>query len=227
MTSGVPPLAIFLTGTAAITAAALAYRWWMEPARLTRRILAARLGGGLDALVMASDRGQGIALRVTPPGIAVLRGPGDRGLAFGFEELIGVELMINGDVRARAFRDEPRRPLDITRVRLEHLAIRLVFDDLRYPEFELCLRDMGQEGADQADRSAAALDSARRMFAHLEAVLRQNGGAAISPRPAPAPEPVPVPVPPPVPPSAPPHLSTDGETDLDEEDADDDDGPPF
>jgi hypothetical protein len=192
VTSVVPPLAVFLTGATAITAAAVAFRWWMEPARRTRRTLAARLGGALDAVVMASDRGEGIALRVTPPGIAVLRGPGDRGLAFGFEELLGVELMVNGEVRARVFRGEARRPLDVTRVRLEHLALRLVFDDLRYPDFELRLRDVGEAEPEPSERSALALDSARRMFAHLEAVLRQGSGATVAARPPPASEPPPL-----------------------------------
>ncbi len=137
---------------------------------------------------MASDRGEGIALRVAPPGIAVLRGSGDRGLTFGFEELLGVELTINGEVRARAFRGEPRRPLDVTRVRLDHLALRLVFDDLRHPDFELCMKEVGDGDGDgdagappsrsATEASTLALDSARRMFAHLEAVLRQGAGAS-------------------------------------------------
>jgi len=157
----------------------MGWRWWMEPARRSRRVLAARLGGALDALVLSADRGEGVGFRVSPPGIGVLRGPGDPGLIFGFEELLGVELMINGEVRARAFRGEPRRPLDVTRLRLEHLALRLVFDDLRYPEFELRLREPGDTGA----ASSETLDGARRMFAHLEAVLRQTRAAEIA-RPA-------------------------------------------
>ena len=194
MTSVDPPLALFLGGAAAITVAAAAYRWWMEPARRTRRLLANRLGGALDALVMVSDRGEGIALRVSPPGIAVLRGSGDLGLTFGFGELLGVELTINGEVRARAFRGEPRRPLDVTRVRLDHLALRLVFDDLRHPDFELCLKEVGDGDGDgdagappsrsATEASTLALDSARRMFAHLEAVLRRGEGAAVAARPA-------------------------------------------
>ena len=185
MTASVPQLLLFLVGAAAITAAAMAWRWWMEPVRRSRRALAARLGGVLDGLVLSADRGEGVGFRVSPPGIAVLRGPGDQGLIFGFEELLGVELMINGEVRARAYRGEPRRPLDVTRLRLEHLALRLVFDDLRYPEFELRLREPGDAG----DASSEALDAARRMFAHLEAVLRQTGTAEIARPPAPAPPP--------------------------------------
>jgi len=200
----VPPAGLFVTGAVGITAAALAVRWWAEPARRTRRILAARLGGALDALVMASDRGQGIALRVTPPGIAVLRGPGDRGLAFGFEELLGVELMVNGEVRARAFRGEPRRTLDVTRLRLEHLALRLVFDDMRYPDFELGLREVGHAAADPDAAGMQALDSARRMFAHLEAVVRQGSGATVAAPPPPA-----MPAPPPPLPSEDPDEDAD------------------
>ncbi len=206
MTASAPLLLLFLVGAAVITAAAMAWRWWMEPVRRGPRTLAARLGGALDAVVLSADRGEGVGFRVSPPGIAVLRGPGDQGLIFGFEELLGVELMINGEVRARAYRGEPRRPLDVTRARLQHLALRLVFDDLRYPEFELRLR----EPEDPGEASSQALDSARRMFAHLEAVLRQTGTAEIARAPATAPPPAP---PPPAP-----------TPDEDEPDADD---PPF
>jgi hypothetical protein len=182
-------LILFTLGAVAITAAAMIHGWWMEPARRSRRVLAARLGGGLDAIALASHRGEGIALRISPPGIAVLRGPGDRGLAFGFEELLGVELMVNGEVRARVFRGESRRPLDVTRMTLEHLALRLVFDDLRYPEFELRLL----EPDDAVEGSSQVLDGARRMFAHLEAILRQPrtepAPAAVTASPAPPPGP--------------------------------------
>ena len=201
-------LILFALGAVLITGAAMIHGWWMEPARRSRRVLATRLGGALDAIALASHRGQGVALRVSPPGIAVLRGPGDRGLAFGFEELLGVELMVNGEVRARVFRGEARRPLDVTRITLEHLALRLVFDDLRYPEFELRLL----EPEDGVEGSSQVLDGARRMFAHLEAILRQ-----------PRPEPVTATAaPPPAPPSPPsPPVTFDAE----EEEAPD--SPPF
>ena len=174
------PLAIFGLGAVLVTATAGLVGWWMEPRRRIARTLAHRLGGQVDALAVAPLRGQGAGVRVVPQGIAVVRRPGDVGLAFGFEELLGVELIYDGEVRARAFRHEPRRPLDITHRNIRHLCVRLVFDDLRHPDFELQLL----QPDDPPQDLPALIDTGRRLFAHLEAIVRQTRAVAPT-RPAP------------------------------------------
>ncbi len=163
------PLAVVGLGAVMVAATAGFVAWWMEPSRRITRALASRLGGQIDALATAPLRGQGVGLRIVPQGIAVVRKPGDIGLAFGFEELLGVELIFDGEVRARAFRNEPRRPLDVTHPNIRHLCVRLVFDDLRYPDFELQLLHPDDSPGDLA----TLIDSGRKLFAHLEAIVRQ------------------------------------------------------
>ena len=168
------PLAILGLGAVLVTATVGLVGWWLEPRRRVARTLAHRLGGQVDALATAPLRGQGVGVRIVPQGIAVVRKPGDIGLAFGFEELLGVELIYDGAVRARAFRHEPRRPLDITHPNIRHLCVRLVFDDLRHPDFELQLLHPDDPPGDVP----TLIDSGRRLFAHLEAIVRQTRAVA-------------------------------------------------
>jgi len=174
MDSVIPTLLLFAIGAGAIVVAAMAFSWWMEPGRRALRTMASRLGGLLDVATTAPLRGQGVGLRISPPGIVVVRKAGDQGLVFGFEELSGVELIFDGEVRARAFRGEPRRPLDATHPRVSHVCVRLVFDDIRHPDFELVLRHPDDPG----DLPAADVEAARRLYAHLETVIRQTRSVA-------------------------------------------------
>ena len=142
----------------------------MEPTRRTLRRLRQILGGEVDVAATSFDRGQGVGVRIDPPGIGIVRQPGDQGLVFGFEELAGIELIGNGDVRARAFVGEPRTPLDQRRLRLDQASVRLVFEDVRHPEFELVLI----EPTDPPSRQEAGFGSALRLYAHLETIIRKN-----------------------------------------------------
>jgi hypothetical protein len=169
MNGGLGFVFLFGLGALAITGAAMAFSWWMEPGRRATRLMSNLMGGHLDVVEVAPIRGQGVGLSIAPPGVAVVRRSGDMGLAFGFEELLGAELIFNGEVRARAFRAEPRRPLDQTHPVVSHVCVRLVFDDVRDPDFELVLLHPD----DPRPEPARKVEAARRLFAHLEAVIRQ------------------------------------------------------
>ena len=169
-----PTLVLFALGAAGVVVAMGLYGRWMEPGRRVLRTMASRLGGLVDVATTAPLRGQGVGLRITPPGIVVVRRANDQGLVFAFEELSGVELIFDGEVRARAFRGEPRRPLDSTHPRVSHVCVRLVFDDIKHPDFELELRHPDDPG----ETASAEVEAARRLFAHLETVIRQTRATA-------------------------------------------------
>ena len=136
------------------------------------------------------------------PEFPVVRRAGDPGLVFGFEEVIGIELIFDGEVRARAFRGEPRRPLDIVRPSASQISVRLVFDDVRYPDFELELIRPDDGPVDPA----TSIEAARKLFSHVEAIIRQPPAIAGSRPPEPE-QPLPPPPPPPqeaIPPRPPP-----------------------
>ena len=193
------PMIVVGLGACFVAVSAFALAWWREPSRRAARTAATRLGGVADVVFTAPLRGQGVGLRVKPPGVAVVRRAGDPGLVFGFEEVIGIELIFDGEVRARAFRGEPRRPLDIVRPSASQISVRLVFDDVRYPDFELELIRPDDGPVDPA----TSVDAARKLFSHVEAIIRQPpaiaGSRPAEPEPPPQPAPVP-PRPPPIPP---------------------------
>ena len=200
------PVVIMGLGACFVAGAAFALAWWREPSRRAARTAATRLGGQADVVFTAPLRGQGVGLRVKPPGVAVVRRAGDPGLVFGFEDVIGIELIFDGEVRARAFRGEPRRPLDIVRPSASQISVRLVFDDVRYPDFELELIRPDDGPVDPA----TSIEAARKLFSHIEAILRQPPAVAGSRSPdAGQPPPPPQASVPPRPPPIPPDLDLD------------------
>jgi hypothetical protein len=155
----------------AMTLFAAAALWWFEPSRRITRALAQMLGEQPDVVAAAPARGQGAAMVVDSQRIGVLRDLKDPGLVFGFDEWIGAELIFDGRVAARAFRGEPRRALDHISPEVGRVMLRLVFDDVRDPEFELDLWSAtDRPGGHDAD---SALQTARRWFARAEVVLRR------------------------------------------------------
>ncbi|HTK33799.1 MAG TPA: hypothetical protein VL358_00760 [Caulobacteraceae bacterium] len=164
-------LLLLIFGGGAMTALAGAAVYWSEPSRRIGRALRRALEGPADAVITSPSRGQGAALRLDTAKVAIVRGPTDHGLVFGLEELVGAELIFDGHVAARAFRSEQRRPLDRIDPEVGRVTLRLVFDDVRDPDFEFELwnaADPARPGWDGPD----AVQAARRFFARIEAVVR-------------------------------------------------------
>jgi hypothetical protein len=166
---------VFCVIALALTTGAMALTWWLEPERRTVRALTRILGAPPEAMAIAAPRSQGAAMRIGERRLAVVRGVGDPGLVYDLHELIGVELIFDGQVAARMFRGEPRKALDQISPEASHVILRLVFDDVRDPEFELeLLNPRDFELRARADPQAMVQEG-RRWFARLEAVLRRAG----------------------------------------------------
>jgi hypothetical protein len=159
----------------ALTTAALALNWWLEPRRRTARALHRILGGKPDAVAIAAARSQGAAMRIGEGRLAIVRGVGDPGLVYDLHELIGVELIFDGQVAARMFRGEPRKALDQISPQATQVILRLVFDDVRDPEFELELLKPADFELRPGPDPETMVQEGRRWFARLEAVLRRSG----------------------------------------------------
>jgi hypothetical protein len=169
-------LALFLligfAGAAVIALAAVA-AWWMEPGHQVGRLLRQGLAAPPEVMSTAPARGQGAALAIDERKLAVVRGPGDAGLVYDLDELVGAELIFDGSVVARATRGEGRRPLDQIAPEVSRVTLRFIFDDPHDPEFEFELyapADAGRRGAIGPEQAVVV---ARRWFARLEAVLRR------------------------------------------------------
>jgi hypothetical protein len=158
-----------------VTAAASVAGWWLQPARRTARALARRLGVRPDAVAVSAERAMGLAISADRAALALVRFPGDPGLLHPLQALRGVELILDGEVRARAFRGEGRRPLDrISTPEGGRVTLRVVVDDPADPAFEVDLWRPGDRPR-PGFGPAPATEEARAAFARLEA-------AALSPR---------------------------------------------
>ncbi|MDO8902777.1 MAG: hypothetical protein Q7V15_15640 [Phenylobacterium sp.] len=180
-----------LAGTA-VTFAGSAAIWFMDEDRRIRRAFRNVLKVPADALLSANGRGVGFSFSRSLAVVAWDQGAWC--LVYRIEELVGAELLVDGEVRARAYRGEGRRPLERTTPGTGQVALRMIFDDARYPDFELTLWAPGDEAKRNAPSPAEAIQEANRWIARVEAILRRASpprpAAAASPLVAPAPAPV-------------------------------------
>jgi hypothetical protein len=173
MDKGLAFLLLFAFAGAVVVALAAVGAWWLEPGHRVTRLLLQGLAGPPEVMSTAPARGQGAALAIDERKLAVVRGPGDTGLVYDLEELVGAELIFDGAVAARATRSEGRRALDQVAPQVSRVVLRFVFDDPHDPDFEFELYAPTDATRRDSQGPDAAVLVARRWFARLEAVLRQ------------------------------------------------------
>ena len=238
---------LLLIGVAPVTLAAIGavIGWYNEEGRRIRRGLRRVLKGETHALIIAPGRGRGAGFNFTSNTMAVAWDTGAWCLVYRIDEVLGLELIVDGQVAGRTFRGEQRRPVDVLGGAEKQVALRLVFDDLRYPDFSLELWSAARAGRRGEMEPAEAVEEGNRWLARLESVFRRKPsavtggirreltpverelGRAAAAAPSPQPEPPPPPAPP-APPRPAPAISADGRQELpfDEDPAEFDD-PPF
>lgn len=155
---------------AALTTAALTLNWWMEPERRLKRALLKSLGVQPEAEALSPTEGRAAGLDFDGGQVAVLWNRGAMGLVYGFDEVDGGEVIVDGHVLARIRRGEPRKSLDVLAPDAEQVTLRLMFADARHPEFELSLWDAA--APTQTGSPGEALRLGRRWLSHLEALLK-------------------------------------------------------
>jgi len=196
-------LMLLLAGGLLTLAGAVAARFNDEPHRI-RRGLKKVLKTDPHALIVARGRGRGAGFNFTSRMMAVAWDVGGWCLLYTIDELIGAELVLDGQVTARAWRGEARRALDLLGGAEKEVRLRLVFDDARHPDFDLVLwtaADAERRGGPRADD---AIQEANRWISRTEALLRRPQAVRPAPPPA-APAPAPVAAaPPPLPADEPP-----------------------
>lgn len=188
--------AVTLLGSAAI--------WYMDEERRVRRALKRVLKGEPEAVVTARGRGKGAGFSFSTGLAAVAWDSGGWCLVYRIDELVGAEIIVDGEVVARAFRGEPRKALERLAGEAARVTLRLIFDDPNNPDFELDLWLAGDELRRRPSTPAQAIQEANRWLARAEAILRRPGApkgpepvvAAPPPQPLPPPQPQPPPPPP-------------------------------
>ncbi len=178
--------AVTFLGSAAI--------WFMDEDRRIRRALRHVLRGEPEVLILARGRGRGAGFSFATGLAAVAWDSGAWCLIYRIDELMGAELLVDGQVVGRVFRGENRRAVDQVAPQSVHtVTLRLVFDDPRHPDFDLDLWIPGDEQRRESRSPADAMQEANRWLARCEAIVRRPQAPRPAPRPAPAPAPSPPP----------------------------------
>jgi hypothetical protein len=182
-------LLLVLAGSA-LTALVALFAWYAEEHRRLGRAFRKVLGGAPDTALIAHGRGMGAAFSLAGNVIAVAWDSGAWCLVYRLDELVGAELSIDGQVAARAFRGEARRPLDHRPRDAGSVGLRLVFDDPQHPDFDLPLWPPPHPDRRAPDNAGEVIQEANRWIARVEAVLRRAAArpAAVATPPAPEPE---------------------------------------
>jgi hypothetical protein len=171
----------------ALTLVGGAFAYFLDETRRIRRTLTAGLNGAVpQPMLVARGRGMGIGFDLAAGLVVVTWDKGGWRLSYRLTELVGVELVVDRAVAARAFRGEARRALDQLAEPQERVRLRFVFDDPTHPDFPLDLwlpEDDGLRGRLDAHE---ALSEANRWMARIESILRRAGQGTARPTPPPA-----------------------------------------
>jgi hypothetical protein len=163
-------LLLVALAAAALTTIMLALAWWMESERRLRRAMLKSLGVSPEVEAFSAAEGKAAGLDFDEGQVAVLWARGAHGLVYGFEEIEGAEIIVDGHVLARVRRGEPRKALDVLAPDAELVVLRLMFLDARYPEYELNLWNASAPTPEGSPSEALRLG--RRWLSHLDALLR-------------------------------------------------------
>ena len=156
-----------------VTLLGSAAAWLMDEERRIRRALKRVLKGPAEAVIIARGRGRGAGFNTSTGLMGVAWDAGAWLLIYRLDELMGAEVIVDGQVVARAYRGEPRRALDQTLEHAARVTLRLIFDDPHHPDFDLDLWLAGDETRRRASSPSDAVQEANRWLARAEAILRR------------------------------------------------------
>ena len=194
-------LFVAIAGSAVTFLGSLAI-WYGDEDRRIRRALRHVLKSAPEGVIVTRGRGRGAGFSFSTNLIAVAWDRGGWCLIYRLDELMGAELLIDGQVMGRVFRGEGRRAIDHVSPQARIVTLRLIFDDPRHPDFTLDLWAPEDEQRRESRSPAEAVQEANRWLARCEAIVRRPQ----APRPAAKPAVAPAPPPPPPLPDTPPPL---------------------
>jgi len=155
--------------------------WWMEEQRRMTRLAVRVLGGQPEGLIVAQGRGAAAAFRLDAGKVLVMRRNGAFALLYPLDMLQGAELLVDDQVVARVAQGEPKRPLERIPATAEHVALRLIFDDARHPDFNLELWRPDDVRRRNNRPAPMVIQEARGWLTRAEALIRRRGLAASAP----------------------------------------------
>ena len=167
-------LVLIVVAAVALAALGGVIGWYNEEGRRIRRGLRTVLKGETHALIIAHGSGRGAGFNFTSNTMAVAWDVGAWCLIYRIEELIGVELIVDGQVAGRAFRGETRRAVDTLGGAEKQGSLRLVFDDPQHADFILDLWNAARGLKRPALDANEAVEEGNRWLARLESIFRRQ-----------------------------------------------------
>ena len=155
--------------------------WWFESTRRLSRALIAALGKFPDAVMFDVSGRKAAGLDFTSGNLSVMWDTGNQGLVYEFDEIEGAELIVDEKVVGRAQKGEPRRVLDETFSQATGVTLRLIFNDVEMPEFELCIFGGMPVPNTSTKNPTEAVRLGRKWLSHIDAVLKRGAGQAYPP----------------------------------------------
>ena len=171
-------LFVAIAGSAVTFLGSLAI-WYGDEDRRIRRALRHVLKSDPEGFVVARGRGRGAGFSFSTNLLAVAWDRGAWCLVYRLDELMGAELLVDGQVMGRVFRGEGRRAIDHVAPQAQSVILRLVFDDPRHPDFTLELWAPGDEQRRESRSPGELMQEANRWLARCEAIVRRQ----LPPRP--------------------------------------------
>ena len=156
-----------------LTLIASGLMWWFEATRRLTRALTSSLGKAPDAIVYDIAGKKAAGLDFTAGDLAIMWNTGGQGLVFAFDEIDGAELIVDERVVARAQKGEARRVLNETHTQASRVTLRLMFEDVQTPEFEVALFGDVSHNPVHPKTAADAVRLGRKWLSHIDAVIKR------------------------------------------------------
>ncbi len=156
-----------------LTLIASGLMWWFEATRRMTRAITSSLGKAPDAIVYDVGGKKAAGLDFTAGDLAVMWNTGGQGLVFAFDEIDGAELIVDERVVARAQKGEARRVLNETHTQASRVTLRLMFEDVQTPEFEVALFGDVSHNPVHPKTAADAVRLGRKWLSHVDAVIKR------------------------------------------------------
>ncbi len=156
-----------------LTLIASGLMWWFEATRRLTRALTSSLGKAPDAIVYDIGGKKAAGLDFTAGDLAIMWNTGGQGLVFAFDEIDGAELIVDERVVARAQKGEARRVLNETHTQASRVTLRLMFEDVQTPEFEVALFGDVSHNPVHPKTAADAVRLGRKWLSHVDAVIKR------------------------------------------------------
>lgn len=174
-------LTLLALAGAALTLAGGVVLWLLDETRRIRRSLKKVLHASPEPMLTARGRGQGLGFDLANARLAICWDTGGWCLTYPLSALMGAELIVDDQVAARVHRGEARRPLDRLSGATGYVTLRLVFDDVSYPDFELELWREADDGRRGRLTAAQAMQESARWLARIESLLRRPSAQRAAP----------------------------------------------